>query len=62
MVKPYFLLFIVCSLICVVANGVNEGEPQEEFRAEYRKKEPEDPYHEQQLPEGFEDGKSNSTL
>jgi hypothetical protein len=62
MVKPYFLLFIVCSLICVVANGVNEEEPQEEFRAEYREQEPEDPYHEQELPEGFEDGKSNSTL
>jgi hypothetical protein len=41
---------------------VNEEEPQEEFRAKYREQEPEDPYREQELPEGFEDSKSNSTL
>jgi hypothetical protein len=41
---------------------VNEEEPQEEFGAEYREQEPEDPYCEQDLSEGFEDGKSNSIL
>jgi hypothetical protein len=49
-------------LICVVAGGVNEEKLLEEFRAEYRDQEPEDPYREQKLPEDFEDGKSNSTL
>jgi hypothetical protein len=41
---------------------VNEEEPQKEFGAEYREQEPEDPYREQELSEGFEDGKSNSIL
>jgi hypothetical protein len=35
---------------------------KQEFGAEYREQEPEDPYRELELPEGFEDGKSNSTL
>ena len=48
--------------MCVVADGVIEEEPQEEFGAEYREQEPEDPYREQELPEGFENGKSNSIL
>jgi hypothetical protein len=42
---------------------VNEEEYREqEFGVEYHEHEPEDPYREQELPEGFEDGKSNSTL
>jgi hypothetical protein len=49
--------------MCVVADGVNEEEYREkEFGAEYREQEPEDPYREQELLEGFEHGKSNSTL
>jgi hypothetical protein len=49
--------------MCVVADGVNEEKYHEqEFGAEYREQEPEDPYREKELPEGFEDGKSNSTL
>jgi hypothetical protein len=49
--------------MCVVVDGVNEEEYHEqEFGAEYREQEPEDPYHEQEPLEGFEDGKSNSTL
>ena len=45
-----------------VDTGVNEGESIEEFAEQYREPEPEDPYREQKLPEGFEDGKSNSIL
>ena len=32
------------------------------FDAKYREQEPKDPCREQELPEGFEDGKSNTTL
>lgn len=49
-------------LVCAVADEVTEEEPHEEFGAEYREKEPEDPYCEQELPEGFENGKSNLIL
>ena len=38
---------------------MNEGEPVEEFAEQYREPEPEEPYREQELPEGFEDGKFN---
>jgi hypothetical protein len=38
-----------------VADGVTEEE-------QYREPEPEDPYLEKELPEGFEDGKSNPIL
>jgi hypothetical protein len=41
--------------LCVVADGVTEEE-------HYREPEPEDPYLEKELPEGFEDGKSNPIL
>jgi hypothetical protein len=41
--------------LCVVADGVTEEE-------QYRELEPEDPYLEEELPEVFEDGKSNSIL
>ena len=33
-------------LVCAVADVVIEEEPQEEFEAEYREQEPEDPYRE----------------
>jgi hypothetical protein len=39
----------------VVADGVSEEEKD-------REPEPEDPYLEEELPEGFEDGKSNPIL
>ena len=49
--------------MCVVADGVNEEEYREpEFDTEHCEQEPEDPYREQELSEGFEDGKSNFTL
>jgi hypothetical protein len=41
--------------LCVVADGVTEEEQD-------REPEPEDPNLEEELPEGFEDGKSNPTL
>jgi hypothetical protein len=40
--------------LCVVADGVTEEQ--------YRELEPEDPYLEKELLEGFEDGKSNPIL
>jgi hypothetical protein len=49
-------------LVCLVDDGVNEEYREQEFGAKYREHEPEDPYRERELPEGFEDGKSNSTL
>ena len=48
--------------MCTVDHGVTEEEPVEEFAKQYRELEPEDPYREQELPEGFEDGKSNLIL
>ena len=39
---------------------VNEGEPVEEFAEQYREPEPEEPYREQELPEGFEDSSISS--
>ena len=49
-------------IVCAVADGVNEEEPQEEFGAVYCAQEPEEPNREQELPEDCEDGKSNLTL
>ena len=46
----------------VVADGVTKEENAEEFGDQYREPEPEDPYREQELPKGFEDGKSNLIL
>ena len=54
-----FFFSIVCLFVCTVDHGVNEEEPVDE---QYRKPEPEDPYREQNLPEGFEDGKFNLIL
>ena len=45
-----------------VADGVIEEENAEEFGDQYREPEPEDQYREQELPEGFEDGKFNLIL
>ena len=52
----------MCLFVCAVDTGVNEGEPVEEFTEQYREPEPEEPYREQDLPEGFEDGKFNPIL
>jgi hypothetical protein len=41
--------------LCVVADGVTEEK-------QYHKPEPEDPYLEEELLEGFEDSKSNPIL
>ena len=49
----------MCLLVCAVDDAVNEEEFEEE---QYREPEPEDQYREQDLPEGFENGKSNLTL
>ena len=48
--------------MCAVDYAVNEEEPAEEFGGEYREPEPEDPYREQEFPEGLEDGKFNLLL
>ena len=53
---------LLCVFVCAVDHGVNEGEPIEEFAEQYRELEPEEPYHEQELLEGFEDGKFNLIL
>ena len=49
----------MCLFVCAVDDGVIEGEPVEEFAEQYREPEPEDPYREPVIPEGFEDGKFN---
>ena len=48
--------------VCAVDNGVIEGEPDEEFVEQYHEPELEDPYREQELPLGFENGKYNLIL
>ena len=48
--------------VCAVDTDVNEGEPVEEFAEQYREPEPEEPYREQELPEGFEDRQFNLIL
>ena len=48
--------------VCAVDDGLIEGEPVEEFAEQYCEPEPEDPYREQELPEGFEGGKFNLIL
>ena len=56
----------MCLLVVVpfssVADGVTGEENAEEFGDHYREPEPEDPYGEQNFPEGFEDGKFNLIL
>ena len=52
----------MCLFVCAVDTSVNEREPIEEFAEQYRVTEPEELYREQELPEGFEDGKFNLIL
>ena len=48
--------------MCAVDHGANEGDPNEEYTEQYCEPEPENEYREQELPEGFEDGKFNLIL
>ena len=58
----------MCLFVRVVDHGVNEGEPIDEQYCEpaiedlFRDPEPEGQCFDQDLPEGFEDGKFNSAL
>ena len=52
----------MCFFVCAVDTGVNKGEPVGEFTEQYREPEPEEPYREQELQEGFEDSKFNLIL
>ena len=58
----------MCLFVYVVDHGVNEGEPVDEQYCEQANKgqfcdpEPEGQHFDQEPPEGFEDGKFNSTL
>ena len=58
----------VCLFVCVVDHGVNEGEPiNEQYHEQvcedqYREPKPEGQYLDQDFPEGFANGKSNSIL
>ena len=68
MIKLLFLFLIVCLFVWVVDNGVNEGEPIDEQYYEtvnedqFCDPEPKGQCFDQDLPEGFEDGKFNSAL
>ena len=63
-----FFFLIMCLFLCVEDHGVNEGEPVDEQYCEqvnkdqFRDPEPEGQYLDQDLPEGFEDGKFNPAL
>ena len=65
-IKAEFL--IVCLFVRVVDHGVNEGEPVDKQCCEpvnedqLRDPEPEGQCFDQDLPEGFEDGKFNPIL
>ena len=56
----------MCLFVCVVDHGVNEGEPVDaqycEPANEDQDPEPEGQCFDQDLPEGFEDGKFNPIL
>ena len=66
--KTFIFFFIVCLFVCAVDHGVNEGEPvDEQYREQvcedqYRDPELEGQYFDQDFPEGFVNGKSNSIL
>ena len=49
----------MCLFVCAVDTGENEEELVEEFAEQYCEPELEEPYREQELPKGFEDGKFN---
>ena len=51
---------MVCLFVCVVDRGENEGEPTNEDQ--FCDPEPEGQCFDQDLPEGFEDGKFNHIL
>ena len=62
--RSLFCVLIVYLFVCAVDHGVNEGEPVNE---QYWEQVNEDPFHdpepeEQDIPEGFEDGKFNPIL
>ena len=58
----------MCLFVCVVDHGVNEGEPVDKQYCEqvnedqYHDPEPEGQYLDQDFPEDFANGKSNSIL
>ena len=58
----------MCLFVCAIDIGVNEGEPVDEQYCEpanedqFRDPEPEGQCFDQDLPEGFEDGKFNPIL
>ena len=58
----------MCLFVCVVDHGVNGGEPVDEQYYEpenedqFRDPKPKEPYFDQDLPEGFEDGKFNPAV
>ena len=67
--KAFISFFlIVCLFVYDVDHSVNEGEPVDEQYCEqanedqFRDPEPEGQYLDQDLPEGFEDGKFNPAL
>ena len=62
MTKPLFSFPYCVLFVCTVDASVNEGEPIEEFVEQYCEPEPKELYREQELPEGFEDGKFNLIL
>ena len=66
--RRQILVLIVCLFVCAVDHGVNEGEPvneqycEQENEDQFRDPEPEGQCFDQDLPEGFEDGKFNPAL
>ena len=66
--KTFISFFIVCLFLCVVDPGVNEREPVDEqyheqvCKNQFRDPEPEGQYLDQDITEGFENGKFNLIL
>ena len=54
----------MCLFVYVVDHGVDEGEPvcDQANEDQFRDPEPEGQYFDEDLPEGFEDGKFNPAL
>jgi len=46
-------------VVCIVVVVADREENTEDFGGQYREPEQEDPYREKELPEGFEDDKTN---
>ena len=56
-------MVVCCWAIVIIADGViEEKHAEKKFGDQYREPEQEDPYREQVLIKGFEDGKSNLIL